>query len=52
VVCGDTPSVTELVDYLEFCGVSSADDKLSLNKVSHVFMLVNCFLFFGFLFFL
>ncbi|KAF6032996.1 MOCS3 [Bugula neritina] len=32
VVCGDTPSVTELVDYLEFCGVSSADDKLSLNK--------------------
>ncbi|ORY91127.1 hypothetical protein BCR43DRAFT_498546 [Syncephalastrum racemosum] len=31
VICGDSPSITQLVDYVEFCGASATDKDTSLN---------------------
>ena len=33
-VCGDAPTVTELIDYVQFCG-SAATDKVCSNHVNH-----------------
>ena len=44
VVCGDNPSITELIDYEQFCG-ASPDDKVWREK--HLVQFVLVVFFFG-----
>ncbi len=34
VVCGDNPTVTELIDYTEFCGIPSQDELAESNDIT------------------
>ena len=35
-VCGEHPSVTELIDYEEFCGLKSKDEQTSVEEISAI----------------
>ena len=36
VVCGDNPSITKLIDYKQFCGVESVNEKVTYSEMEAV----------------
>jgi sulfur-carrier protein adenylyltransferase/sulfurtransferase len=35
-ICGENPSVTELIDYQEFCGIAQAQEQAAANEVPEI----------------